>query len=291
MSFFSGIGKTYFFKVFFENAKFIIGNNGDTLARSFTHIDLDEQANSTLLTFVRLVGCAYFKKHTNAFLGETPESLYNSFVSASSSIDQHKQWLDHLRQTIWDRISFEDEMIPSLEALRYHWLRASWILHMWQQAQSNAMMLAPLHRHGWTRDNDGKLHIYWDTEENRQTVKSRVDLLMKGCSCKSGCSTKRCGCQKNGELCGPGCQCVNCKNTMDKRRQATKECHSEDTDDTHMHYDDLQDDIGFIMDNVFGESNMYTEDSDIDSDLNTLSDSDTHSCFSDCFSDEHETLG
>ena len=72
---------------------------------------------------------------------------------------------------------------------------------------------------------------------------------------------------------------------MDKHRQATKECHSEDTDDTHMHYDDLQDDIGFIMDNVFGESNMYTEDSD--SDLNTLSDSDTHSCFS----DEHETLG
>ena len=54
-----------------------------------------------------------------------------------------------------------------------------------------------------------------------------------------------------------------------------------------MHYDDLQDDIGFIMDNVFGESIMYTEDSDIDSDLNTLSDSDTHSCFS----DEHETLG
>ena len=50
----------------------------------------------------------------------------------------------------------------------------------------------------------------------------------------------------------------------DKRQQATKECHSENTDDIHMHYDNLQDDIGFIMDNVFGESIMYTEDSDID---------------------------
>ena len=48
----------------------------------------------------------------------------------------------------------------------------------------------------------------------------------------------------------------------DKRQQATKECHSENTDDIHMHYDNLQDDIG------------YTEDSDIDSDLNTLNDSD-----------------
>lgn len=40
-----------------------------------------------------------------------------------------------------------------------------------------------------TRDTDGHLDIYWDTEENRYKVKSRVDLLMKGCGCKSGCVT------------------------------------------------------------------------------------------------------
>ena len=152
VSFFSGIGKAYFLKVFFEYAKFIIKNNEDTLAKSFMHTDLNEQAESTLLAFIRLVGCAYFKKYTNAFLGETPESLFNSFVSATTPLDQHKKWLDHLRQTIWDRISFEDEMIPSLESLRYHWVTSCWILHMWQQAQCNHMMLAPLHNHGWTRE-------------------------------------------------------------------------------------------------------------------------------------------
>ena len=74
VSFFSGIGKTYFFKVFFENAKF---------SRSFTHIGLDEQANSTLLTFVRLVGCAYFKKHTNAFIMDNVFGEFNMYIEDS----------------------------------------------------------------------------------------------------------------------------------------------------------------------------------------------------------------
>ena len=168
-----------------------------TLVTSLTHTDLNEQADNTLLAFIRLIGRAYFKKHTNAFPGEMPESLLDSFSGATSAKDQHRKWLDHLHQTIWDRISFEDEMIPSLEALRYHWLRSCWILHLWQQAQCNQMQLALLHGHGWTRDEDGHIDIYWDTEESRHKV--------KGCSCKSGCGTKRCECRKNGEACGAGC--------------------------------------------------------------------------------------
>ena len=44
------------------------------------------------------------------------------------------------------------------------------------------MQLAPLQGHGWTRGRDGNLDIYWDTEENRHKVESRIDLLMKECS-------------------------------------------------------------------------------------------------------------
>ena len=172
ISFFSGTGKAYFLKVFFEKAKFIIRNDEDTLA-TFTHTGPKEQADNTFLAFIRLVGCVYFNKHTSAFPGETRESL-NSFSNATLPIDQHKQWLDHLQQTIWNRISFEDEMIPSLEALRYHWLRSCWILHLWQQAQCNHMQLAPLHGYNWMRDKDGNFDIYWDTEENRCKVKSRL---------------------------------------------------------------------------------------------------------------------
>ena len=258
VSFFSGIGKAYFLKVFFEYAKFVIKNDQDTLAKSFMHTDLNEQDESTLLAFVRLVGCAYFKKHTNAFLGETPESHFNSFVSATTPLDQHKNWLDHLRRTIWDRISFEHEMIPSFESLKYHWVRSCWILHMWQQAQCNHMMLAPLHNHGWTRETDGNFSIFWDTEENRKRVKSRVDLLMKGCGCKSGCSSNRCGCRKSGELCRPGCRCVNCKNTEEE----TADIDESETEMDGTHYSVLQHDVSAIMENVFGQG--FIDDSDSD---------------------------
>ena len=78
---------------------------------SITHSNFFTEADNSLLAFIRLVGCAYFKKHRNAF---PPESLLNSF---SSSLEQHQLWLDHLRQAILDRVSFEDEMIPSLDAL------------------------------------------------------------------------------------------------------------------------------------------------------------------------------
>ena len=57
------------------------------------------------------------------------------------------------------------------------------ILHLWQQAQRNHTQLAALHGYGWTRDKDGNLDIYWDKEENRYKVKSRVALLVKGYSC------------------------------------------------------------------------------------------------------------
>jgi kinesin family protein 4/21/27 len=109
------------------------------------------------------------------------------------------------------------------------------------------------------------------TEENRYKVKSRVDLLMKGCSCKSGCDTKRCGCRKNGEACGPGCRCtcVNCKNTEEK--QATQNvAEMEDS-----HYGTLQDDISTIMQNIFGpqESN-FLDDSESSEDGDSGSSSD-----------------
>ena len=190
VSFFSGIGKNFFYHVFLSNAMFIMADHPRALY-------LYEQAQSSLLPFIRLVGCAYMKKHANAFYGHTPESLFNSFSGASSPTEQHTKWLDHLRQGIWDRITQENESIPSFTALQLHWKRCCWVLHMWQQAESNNVVLAPLSSNGWARDEDGSLVICWDTEESRRKVKERVMLLLKGCGCKSGCKSGRCGCIKH----------------------------------------------------------------------------------------------
>ena len=72
VSFFSGIGKTFFLKVFFEYAKFIA-------------VDLSGPFIDSQFAFFRLVGCAYFKKHANTFCGHTPSSLMNLFSDNSSS--------------------------------------------------------------------------------------------------------------------------------------------------------------------------------------------------------------
>ncbi len=57
------------------------------------------------------------------------------------------------------------------------------------------------------------LTIDWDDPTNMQKVRDTVSLLLKGCSCKKGCGSKRCGCLRSGKKCGPGCNCSNCVNT------------------------------------------------------------------------------
>ena len=182
-------------------------------------------------------------------------SNYSNFRACSEPELFQKHLVDHT--DFQGTITVSDKLCA---ACYRHSLTISKITR--EAQQNHTMQLAPLHSHGWTRDTDGHLDIlYWDTEENRYKVKSRVDLLMKGCSCKSGCVTNRCGCRKNGETCGPGCRCVNCKNT-DKSQQTERVVERQNTKENQQteriaemqdaHYDTLQDDISVIMHNVFG---------------------------------------
>lgn len=211
-SFFSGIGKAFFLQVFLDQSTFIVGSHPGHFSANFGSTTLSSQAQESELAFIRLVGCAYIKKHSNAFYGKTPQSLLHSFASASSPTEQHSQWLDHIRQGIWDRISLESESIPSFSALQLHWRRSCWVLHMWQQALSHSMELASLEGNGWKKAANGKLTVHWETEENMKKVKERVLLLMSGCGCKSGCKNMRCGCKRKSMSCGPGCRCTDCCN-------------------------------------------------------------------------------
>ena len=62
----------------------------------------------------------------------------------------------------------------------------------------------------------------WETETGKAKVKDRLDYILNGCKCKTGCRSKRCKCKKAGRVCGPGCQCINCANTR---------CYSESWDE------------------------------------------------------------
>ena len=132
-----------------------------------------------------------------------------------SSICYHKIWLNEIRNKTWERRDFESECIPSDESLYFHWLRSCWVYIFWQSASLNNLstILPPLQKFGWTFKDD-KLAVIWDSEMNLRTVRDRVRHLTKGCSCQSGCNTKRCSCRRgdNPSIWGPGCRCLNCEN-------------------------------------------------------------------------------
>ena len=83
VSYFHGHGKAAFFNTFFQHAPFITGEHADGLLSDIGE-DVKERG---FLSFLRLIGTLYFKKHNSAMASlknvETPQQLYNSITAAS----------------------------------------------------------------------------------------------------------------------------------------------------------------------------------------------------------------
>ncbi len=220
ISFFSQLGKATFLRYFFQYASFITsGEPPGTLAD--TSLD-GEKYKDGYLAFMQLIGTLYFKKHATGFESSSPATHFLKFATTGTSmLQQHQSWLEDIRQNIWDRVKFENEMIPSNEALYLHWKRSCWVLHMWRQADQNYLVLQPVTNYGWTL-TEGKLCIVWDTPSNLQVIRDRVSLLLRGCKCATGCATGRCGCKRSKRPCSEGCQCKNCLNITSRTDEATE---------------------------------------------------------------------
>ena len=192
ISFFSEIGKTSFMCNFYQYAPFISGGE-DAMPGKLSDTSLSHTNNRLgLRAFLRLVGVSYFKKYASSFEEESPVEHYNKHKNNTLSLfQQHAAWLNKIRETIWDRIAYENQMLPSTDALRLHWERSCWVIHMWRQANERQMEPLPLTAHGWCIEDD-QLAIVWDTPLNMSAVKDRVALFTQGCKCKGGCTTKRC---------------------------------------------------------------------------------------------------
>lgn len=198
ISFFSQIGKATFLRYFFQYAPFITGSESTEMG-SLADVDLENgKYKHGYLAFTRLVGTVFFKKHSSGFDTQSPAIHYSKFDQQGRTVEeQHRKWIEDIRQTIWYRTKFENEVIPSHDALFLHWQRSCWILHMWQQADCSEMVLLPITRYGWSIV-EGKLTVVWDSEVNIRAVKERVCILTRGCKCRTGCATNRCSCKKMG---------------------------------------------------------------------------------------------
>lgn len=131
---FEGIGKASFMATLFQYCDFICANN-ELLPGTLEFSDTDSNAHGKL-AFLRLVGCAYLRKHKSVFLPAypSPVTLYNSLTkNGQSPLAHHSAWLADIRDRIWSKIKYEEEMIPSDGALARHWMRSCWVLGTSQQ--------------------------------------------------------------------------------------------------------------------------------------------------------------
>ena len=91
-----------------------------------------------------IVGVAYFLKNLPAFRSQfqSPIACYWSYTTQSEvPTEKHFMWIKMLNPKIWERVDSEDRLIPSIEALRLHWMRARWVLLYWRQAQRSYFQL------------------------------------------------------------------------------------------------------------------------------------------------------
>ena len=130
ISFFKNIGKLFFMQVFYKHSKFISSG----LDTPGTLGDISDVNGNGFLAFIRLVGSAYFLKHRSGFIAVSPSNLYFSLPPNTNTVEQHKQWLSNIRETVWGHILKEEHALPSWEALHLHWSRSTWILKYWSQA-------------------------------------------------------------------------------------------------------------------------------------------------------------
>lgn len=207
-----------------------------------------------LLSFFRLVGCAYFKKHKSAFIPTylTPMSLFNSLEKDGiTCFVHHFNWLDLVRERIWSKIKYEEEMIPSNDALERHWKRACWVMTVWRQCTQTNIVYPPLDGNGWKKTTPNSLAIDWDSEENTARVREMIALIKTGCGCKTGCQTSRCKCKRGGNYCF-GCKCVRCSNLPTIPNTGTDFNTDDEESDTDSETE-LQRDVDATMLEVFGD--------------------------------------
>lgn len=124
---------------------------------------------------------------------------------------------------------------------------------------------------GWLLSSEGlKYMIDWEDPDIVSKVETNIALLIKGCKCKGGCKTNRCGCKKKLVSCGPGCECHECTNLphtteITTTAQTTNLSTEERSDDS----DSECDDIDGSDDDETDDGAMTGDDTDIETELVT----------------------
>jgi len=113
-------------------------------------------------------------------------------------------------------------------------LRLCWISQMWQQSSQPDIYgsLPPPNEYGW-KLIDGNYIIKWESP-NAQHKRNNIEILLKGCSYKSGCNTMKYGCRRKQQKCGPGCLCQSCMNNDENNK-----CDRDSSEDEESNFEEI----------------------------------------------------
>ena len=217
--------KHTFVTVFLDNIEHICNDNPLVLTSDKHIMGIDGQQISQIITdtWIKLVCCIYLNKHKTLFNSEKTSSLYVSLQKSPipddkqqllkwlaytniAPIDSLSQWHDFTRRVCFhhSRGSKDHEclLIPSLGALKYHMLRAEYVLKV---SFANSDEVAT---NGW-KVVDDNIQIIWDEDKVIQSM-----VLGKGCGCKGiKCDGTTAGCLNCYKSCTMKCKCnMRCYN-------------------------------------------------------------------------------
>ncbi len=211
VSYFAKQGKSKFYRALSLHAAFITGASDSNIRGSLAHTD-PRNCELGLLAFYRLIGTVYFMANRSCLSKyNKPDDILNQF-NDHPILDQHHKFLQVIREATSNGV-YEDDLLPSNEALKFHWLRACWVGCVWGRSTEWEFDYPSLADFGWSVSEDGSVRVIWDSDENISNIRKNVLYLTRGCGCKkSHCMNRRCKCKKENRMCTPGCTCKNCEN-------------------------------------------------------------------------------
>jgi hypothetical protein len=152
VSFFSGISKRQFLKEFFQEAHFINGAAGFTLAdwdgplrstpasmlAAIQRAEKTGQATlavppefgGAVIAFLLTIGAAYFQRYKNRMGEESAARSHTTLIVGANPKDAlgAEKWLDRLQDKTWTATSSKEENVPSVGALIFHFLKGILVL-------------------------------------------------------------------------------------------------------------------------------------------------------------------
>ncbi len=141
-------------EIFYQNSKFITGK------QTFTQGSLSLR-NDECMESKRLIGTVYFKKNGTGFDTNSPENHFKSFITPSGTAhDTHIQWLQDIRETVWARVTNENETMRNpfysytklLRRLPVPTLLQSTLKNLYQLALQNLSHRLSLLSWSWKRE-------------------------------------------------------------------------------------------------------------------------------------------